>query len=114
MWNPYQYQPQQQILQANGKASIDAMRLAPNSSALVMDNTAPIVWLCISDSLGNVTATAYDITLHKDAPQESGLEGRITALENELKSLAERMDSYGKSDVAGVKQRKNRADDCAD
>ena len=67
---PYQniLQPQQ-ILQANGKASIDALRLAPNSSVLIADSTAPIIWKCVSDSLGNVTATAFDITLHKDEAQ---------------------------------------------
>lgn len=58
--------PPQQILQANGKTSIDNLRMSPNSSALIADQTAPIIWKCVSDSLGNVTATAYDITLRKD------------------------------------------------
>lgn len=58
--------PPQQILQANGKQSIDTLRMSPNSSALIADATQPIIWKCISDSLGNVSATAYDVTLHKD------------------------------------------------
>ena len=57
--------PPQQILQANGKASIDAIRMAPNSSVLIADTTEPIVWRCVSDGLGNVTAEAFDITHHK-------------------------------------------------
>ena len=57
--------PPQQILQANGKASIDAIRMAPNSSVLIADTTQPIVWKCVSDGLGNVTAEAFDITHHK-------------------------------------------------
>ena len=57
--------PPQQILQANGKASIDAIRMSPNSSVLIADTTAPIVWRCVSDGLGNVTAEAFDITHHK-------------------------------------------------
>ena len=91
-YQPYQ-QPQQnmlppqQVLQANGKASVNAMRMSPNSSALVMDTTAPIVWLCTSDSLGNVTSSPYDITPHKDAEkaQVSDFEARLTAVENIIK-----------------------------
>ena len=57
--------PPQQILQANGKTSIDAIRMSPNSSVLIADTTAPIVWKCVSDGLGNVTAEAFDISHHK-------------------------------------------------
>ena len=55
------------------------MRLSPNSSVLIMDETAPIVWLCVSDGLGNVTPTPYDITPHVDAPpvDAGALESRI-------------------------------------
>ena len=95
MYNPYypQYQqpsiPQQQVLQANGKASIDAMRMPPNSSVLVMDTTAPIVWLCASDSLGNVTSTPYDIKAHRSESEakNSDIEQRLSALENTVKEL---------------------------
>lgn len=89
----YQYQgmqpnalPPQQVIQANGKASIDALRMAPNSSALIMDKTAPIVWLCTSDGLGNVTSLPYDIVPHKEpAPIDvNGLEERIKRLEERL------------------------------
>ena len=87
---PYQNMLQpQQILQANGKASIDALRLAPNSSVLIADTTAPIIWKCVSDSLGNVTATAFDITLHKDEAQvekESILQ-RLERLEQKYESF---------------------------
>ena len=78
--------PQQQVVQANGKASIDALRMAPNSSVLIMDKTAPIVWLCTSDGLGNVTSVPYDIIPHKDpAPIDvNGLEDRIRRLEERL------------------------------
>lgn len=62
--------PPQQILQANGKASIDTLCMSPNSSVLIADETAPIVWKCTSDSLGNVTAEPFDITPHKEEKQE--------------------------------------------
>ncbi len=38
------YLPPQQILTAKGKESIDKLRMAPNSSVLIADETAPVVW----------------------------------------------------------------------
>lgn len=61
--------PPQQILTARGKASIDKLRMSPNSSILIADETAPIVWKCTSDGLGNVTAEPYDISPHKTEEQ---------------------------------------------
>lgn len=95
--NPFQVQqqnntlPQQQIIQVNGKASVDTIQLAPNSSILVMDTSAPIVWLCVSDGVGKVTATAYDIAEHKEIPpiDVASVEQRLTAVENFINKLME-------------------------
>ena len=78
--------PPQQILQANGKASIDAIRMSPNSSVLIADTTEPIVWKCVSDGLGNVTAEAFDISHHKTAEE---VEKETTS--NLLNDINERM-----------------------
>ena len=81
--------PPQQILQANGKASIDALKMSPNSSVLIADQTQPIVWRCISDSLGNVTATAYDISPHKDEAlaEKEALASTLAEINDRLKRL---------------------------
>ena len=81
--------PKQQVLQANGKASIDALRLAPNSSVLVMDATAPIIWLCVSDGIVTVTAKAYDITEHLDAPgaDMNDIHKRLEAVEKRIEEV---------------------------
>ena len=86
---PYNVLPAQQIPQANGKASIDMIRLAPNSSVLIADTTAPIVWRCVSDSLGNVTAEPFDISPHKDEEQiiKESIEERLSRLENIYESF---------------------------
>ena len=89
--------PAQQVLQANGKASVDAIRMAPNSSVLVLDTTAPLVWLCVTDGLGNVTATPYEITPHVETPPEDALEKRLAAVEEKLKEVL-----YGKPDDGGA------------
>jgi hypothetical protein len=102
---PYNYNvlPAQQILQANGKSSIDMIRLAPNSSVLIADTTAPIVWRCVSDSLGNVTSEPFDITPHKEETKES-LEQRIERLEMIInESTITRDEPKHEADATGIK-----------
>lgn len=83
--------PPQQILQANGKSSIDAIRMSPNSSVLIADTTKPIVWKCVSDGLGNVTTKAFDITPHKS---EEEIEKENTSnLLNEINKRLERLET---------------------
>ena len=91
--------PPQQILQANGKASIDMIRMSPNSSVLIADTTQPIVWKCVSDGLGNVSAKAFDITPHKseeEAEKETlketliKINERLTKLEGNYESATNR------------------------
>lgn len=56
-----QVRPQQQVLHVSGKEGLNALRLAPDSSALVLDDTAPLVWLCQTDSAGYMTQAPYSI-----------------------------------------------------
>jgi len=76
----------QQVLQVNGKTSVEQLKLAPNSSLLAMDTTAPIVWLCKTDSIGAIQAIAYDITPHVEKPpvDVNALEERLIAIESLL------------------------------
>lgn len=122
--NPYQFAsynqslPQQQIPTANGKASVNNIKLAPNSSVLVADSTLPIIYRCISDSLGNVTIDSFDITPHKDEEQTKkeqtdlilyDLIHRIERLENESNiKRNDESEQYrtDKTDMEYVKERK--------
>ena len=93
--------PPQQVLQANGQASVSAIKMAPNSSALVMDTTAPLVWLCTSDSLGNVTTQAYDITPHREAQNASDIESRLSAVEKNVNTILAKWEGLkNESDVS--------------
>ena len=86
--------PQQQVVQVNGKASVDTIRLAPNSSVLVLDTSAPLVWLCVSDGVGRVSSVPYTISEYKEETPQNALQGvterfkaieeRITAMEAKL------------------------------
>ena len=111
--NPYMQRPalaQQQIIQVNGKASVDTIQLAPNSSVLLMDTSAPIVWMCVSDGVGKVTATPYDITVHQEKPPVdiSSVEQRLDNIEKNIKELESKLND--KPNVSKSKSRSLIAD----
>ena len=96
-YNPYQYyqqpQPQnllppQQIMQTNGRPTFEAFKMSPNSSILLADTTAPIVWKCTTDGLGNVTSEAFDISPHKEAPELDTV-AILTEMNNRISRLEE-------------------------
>ena len=106
--------PQQQVIQVNGKASVDTIQLAPNSSVLVMDTSAPLVWLCVSDGVGRVTATPYDIAVHEEKPaiDAGSLEERLIKLEQAMVEMEGRLNE--KSDVSRSWNKSGIADSIAD
>ena len=75
--------PHYEIIRVNGEAGARTLRMGPNSSVIVMDETAPIVWLCQTDGAGYLTATPYRIELFQPEPQADvkSLEERLTRLE---------------------------------
>ena len=110
--------PPQQILQANGKASIDALRMSPNSSALIADSTQPIIWKCVSDSLGNVSATAFDVLPHKneaEVQKESMtrsfdlINERLDRLEKSYESITSRTSKPTNTTIQATTQQYSRS-----
>lgn len=104
MPNPYQPPrpalPQQQVITVAGAESLAQIQLAPNSSMLVMDQGAPVVYLVQSDGVGKATATAYDISPHKDKTQikQESMDARLAAVEAAIKRLegkANEPDAHG-------------------
>lgn len=121
MYNPYQQQysmfqnpqnilPQQQIMQTNGKPTFDTFRMPPNSSILIADTSAPIVWKCTSDGLGNVSSEAFDITPHKDA---SVLDvSAITTILSEMNTRITKLEEMNnEKSTTSRKPTKHNADD---
>lgn len=105
---PYQNQylqnlmiPQQQeVVKVSGKNGVDAFQLAPNSSALLLDTTASIVWLVQTDGAGYKTSTPYDITPHvpEEEVQFKSLEERISKLEETINAKSNVKPSTRKSE----------------
>ena len=78
--------PQQQIVKVNGENGAKAIRLAPNSSLLALDETAPILWSISTDGAGYATQMPYDISVHEqpkpiDLTSLQMFESRLSRLE---------------------------------
>ena len=75
--------PRCEIIHVNGENGARAFRMAPNSTVLLMDDTAPVVWLVQSDGAGYHTQTPFKIEEYKsEVPIDvRTLEDRIARLE---------------------------------
>lgn len=97
MYNPYNnaYNPMQvqynspakhEITRVNGRGGAEAFQMQPNSAILLLDKSAPVVWLKQTDGAGYATITPYTITPMQTQEQQesdklSELEKRISELE---------------------------------
>lgn len=73
----------QQIIKVNGENGARAYQMPPNSSALLLDESEPIVWLKQTDGAGYPTLTPYKIEPYtpEPVPDMRDLETRIAKLE---------------------------------
>lgn len=82
---PFQMpQPQtQQVVRVSGENGARAYQIGPNSSALLLDESGTMIWLCTTDGAGYKTVSAYDIAPHQTAPpiDYDTIEQRLKRLE---------------------------------
>ena len=89
---PYQTFPYQQpafsfpkydVVKVSGRGGAEAFQMAPNSSVLLLDETAPLVWLATTDGAGYKTLAPYSITPYQPEPEidTKSLLARIEKLE---------------------------------
>ena len=93
-------QNKQEVIKVNGRGGANAYNLAPDSSALLLDTSAPIVWLVQTDGAGYKTLTPYDITPHEEVQQENvykSLEERISKLEETINAKSDTTNAKRKS-----------------
>ena len=76
----------QEIVKVNGENGARAFQLAPNCSALLLDETNPIVWLVQTDGAGYKTVSPYTITPYQAAPTID-----LTDIDKRLKRVEERL-----------------------
>ena len=81
------YLQRQEVVRVNGRNGANAYQMAPNSSILLLDETAPIIWLKTTDGASYPTVTGYTITpietqtTNTASADYSALEERIAKLE---------------------------------
>ena len=76
----------QEIVKVNGENGARAFQLAPNCSALLLDENNPIVWLVQTDGAGYKTISPYSITPYQPAPPVdlNSIEKRLARLEEQV------------------------------
>lgn len=85
---PNTMQPKQEVVTVNGEDGANTYKLPPNSSALVLDENKPIVYLVKTDGAGYKTVLAYTITpvIKAAEPTMSDVMARLEALEKKYES----------------------------
>lgn len=76
---------QQSIARVSGEQAARSFPLMPNSSILLLDETAPLVWLVQTDAMGiKTTCTAYEIKPYTPEPaiDVKNILARISKLED--------------------------------
>ena len=81
----YPMAPKYEIIQVKGEAGANNFRMAPNSRAILADETAPMIWFAHTDSGGYLTVEPYDIYPHKTQEQVNinDLAERVKRLEEQ-------------------------------
>ena len=88
-----QQPPVMSVIRVSGINGADAFQMGPNSSALLLDETEPIVWLVQTDGAGYKTKTPYDIIPHKaePSPEIKEMDERFASIDQRLKAIEEAM-----------------------
>ena len=95
--------PRYEVIKVNGEAGARNFRMGQNSNALLLDETAPIIWYVQTDGTGYLTVTPFDITPHQvQAPINlNDLSERVSKLEEAIANVQQ-------SNFSNAKQRKQQ------
>ena len=101
--------PRFEIIKVNGQEGAKNFRMAPNSTALLLDSTAPIVWHVQTDGAGFLTATPFDVSPHQTPKpvDMNDLSARVTKLEELITNVQQ-------SNTGTTKQSKKQRQQPAD
>lgn len=95
------YTQRQEVVRVNGRNGANAYQMAPNSSILLLDETAPIIWLKTTDGASYPTVTGYTITpIETQATTTASVD--YSVLEERISKLEEAFNAR-KSDASDSK-----------
>ena len=84
---PYNNYPQRyEILKVNGRNGAEALQMLPNSEALLLDSTAPLIWVAQTDGAGYKTLTPFTIAPYEPTPAPDNSQ-KLSDFETRLKRL---------------------------
>lgn len=97
--NNTNFLPRYEVIQVNGENGVNAFQMGPNSSVLLLDTSAPIVWLVQTDGAGYKSKVPYDITPHQAVPPVdiNQLQQRVAQLEDLINAKYQSDDKSTKS-----------------
>ena len=103
--NPYGYSSfnnngqlqRYRIDRVNGADEVNGFQMLPNSETILLDTSAPLVWLVQTDNFGNKNVAPFTIT-----PYTPPKPVDVNDLVAEIKALREELENVksGKSDVS--------------
>lgn len=78
--------PRYEIIHVTGRNGAEALQMAADSNVLLLDDTAPLIWLCQTDGAGYKTITPYSIAPYVEPTPVSmdELNARLARLEEIL------------------------------
>lgn len=97
-----------EIIHVNGQNGAQAFQMMPNSQALLLDDTAPIVWLAQTDGAGYKTVTPYKISPYEPEPEID-----LKDIDERLRKLEEVMNN-AKSNASSSKKHSSKQQSDAD
>lgn len=89
---PIQMPPQkQEVDRVNGRNGAEMYRMAPDSSAIVLDANDPMIWFIQTDSAGYKSIIPYDIAPHEEAkmPDAKTIDERMNGFDERLRAIEE-------------------------
>lgn len=106
--NQYPYgataQPKQEVVRVSGRNGAEAYQMPSNSSILLLDETAPIIWLKTTDGAGYPTLTPYKIEPYVEKKIDTN--DMFKALEKRILKLEEAMNNNnGKSNTSNARRK---------
>ena len=93
--------PHYEVIRVNGRAGAEAFQMGENSSVLLLDETANIIWFAQTDGAGYKTLTPFTITQYIEQPpvDVNVLNDRVAQLENMIAEIKEAV-CNGKSNTS--------------
>lgn len=96
-----------QVIKVKGQAGAKNIRMGPNSSILLLDQTAPIIWYAQTDGTGYLTVTPFDYSPHRD-PAQVNIDNHINDLTERIKRLEDAFANVVQQSYSGTGKTKKR------